>query len=320
MIVKKYVAAAYPGIEDIVIKDIKKITGDKARKIARGRVAFECKNIEKLLSEIKSIDYSYLFIAGFKFRSLEDIKKKAGKLDYSFIKSNFVVRCKRHGSHDFNSIDAEQIVGEAIHKKGHKVDLHSNYVILVDIDDDYCFIGLLLKDKMHKRDYRVKINKQGINACLAYSLLRIAGWDSMHSLLDPNCRDGVILIEAGLSKGKKLYGIESNKSNFISAGINAKLAKVNINLHNDNLSSMDKIIEKVDYIITYLPSESKNVSKNFANRLYNDFFKKARKIAKKKVLILVTDDSLLKPNLKDFEIKEKREITAGNKYIAYLLG
>ena len=314
-----FIAASYSGIEDVVGKDIKDILNVKARKADNGRVVFSCENLGNFLDKAKSVSYVYRLLGKFKFRSLEDLQNKAAKLDYSFIKGNFVVRCKRHGDHDFNSIDAEQAIGEAIHNKGYNVDMKSKNIILADIVGNNCFIGLLLKDNMQKRYYRVRINKQGLNACMAYSLLKIAGWENQDSLLDPNCRDGIILIEAGLDGGEKLYGLENNKSNYKSAEINAKLAKIKLILYDYNVSQIDEVFKSVDFIISFLPCESKNVSNNFINRYYNDFFTKARKIAKKKILVLVSDDSLMKDYLNEFTIVEKREITAGNRYILYLL-
>lgn len=314
-----YIAGSYSGIEDVVIDDVKELTGNKAKKVKIGRVEFDYKDINAFLQKVRSVSFVYELVGSFKFKDLNELARKSSKLDYSFIRKDFVVRCRREGQHDFSRIDVEQAVGEIIFKKEHVVNLKSNNIIVADIIDNDCFIGKLIKEDMHKRDYRVKINKQGLNSCVAYSLLKIAGWKKENSLLDPNCRDGVILIEAGLIGGKKIYGMEISKQNFISAGMNAQLAKTDVKLYDKEIFHMRELFKDVDYVITYLPAESNSVSKNFVNRLYGEFFGNVKSIVKKRTVVLILDDSLLKDYLQHFKIVERREIIAGNKYIVYVL-
>ncbi len=314
-----YIAGSYSGIEDVVIDDVKELTGNKAKKVKKGRVEFDCKDINAFLKKVRSVSFLYELVGSFKFKDMNDLVRKSGKLDYSFIRKDFVVRCRREGQHDFSRIDVEQAVGEVIFKKEHVVNLESDNIITVDIIDNDCFIGKLIKENMHKRDYRVKINKQGLNACVAHALLKIVGWKKENSLLDPNCRDGIILIEAGLIGGKKIYGMEISKQNFISAGMNAQLAKADVKLYDKEIFHMGELFKDVDYVITYLPAESNSVSKNFVNRLYGEFFGNVKNLVKKRTVVLILDDSLLKDYLQHFKIIERREITAGNKYIVYVL-
>lgn len=302
------IAVTINGIEDICAKEIKKVLGNECKKVCSGRVLFDSDNVEKLVRKGRSTERVYYLLNKLKFKKFEEIIDKAREIDFSkFIGKSFMVKCNREGEHDFKSIDVEGGVGEIIFEKGYRVNLKNpESIVYVDIVDKDCFIGVLLtRDRLSKRDYRIRINNQSINACLAYSLLEICGWGKNKSLFDPFCKDGVIVIEAALCGGKRVYGYDSNPNNVKNAEINAKLAGVKIKFNND--------VRGADCIVTNPPFVSKNRSKREIEGLYKEFFCQAKGILRGRMVIINPETELLKEyaNRSGFELIEEREVSIG---------
>lgn len=237
----KHIAQTVEGMEDISIKEIEELTGAKAEKLQEGRVIFDTthQKAAELTLNARSLFKVYELIQEIRFTSFEDLLSKVETFE---LEEPFVVRCQREGDHRFQSLDAEREIGEIFYNKGHKVDLHNpKTIVMADIVNDKCFLGKdLSKDKdLSRRDYKLKAHPRSINACLAYGALRSSGWTKDKSLMDPNCKDGTIIIEAALWAGDpaKITATDSQAINVSSAEINAKLAGVHkkitfANFHN----------------------------------------------------------------------------------------
>lgn len=225
----KHIAQTVSGMEDISTKEIEEITGAKAEKLQEGRVIFDATHQKTAeLLNARSIFRVYELVQEIIFTSLEDLLSKVELFD---LDEPFVVRCQREGEHRFQSLDAEREIGELFYNKGHKVDLHNpKTTIIADIIHDKCLLGKdLSNDKdLSRRDYKVKAHPRSINACLAYCALRFSGWTKDNKLMDPNCKDGTIAIEAALWAGDPalIIATDSQAVNLSSAEINAKLAGV----------------------------------------------------------------------------------------------
>ncbi|MBS3108307.1 hypothetical protein J4409_00380 [Candidatus Woesearchaeota archaeon] len=277
-----------PNLEYITVNEIKEILNAQAKKILIGRVIFTAKNIAKFIKNTKSSDVAYIFLKKFKFISQKDIISKIKSIDFSFIKEDFVARCSRAGNHDFTSVDIEKKVGEFIFNNGYKVNLNSKEIIYIDIINNDCIIGRLISNKLGKRSYRIKINSLSITPVLAYSLLKIAKFRPTDSILDPFCKDGVVLLEAFLLKGKELYGIDDYNS-IRNAKINSAFAKAKINFYvnDENLNFKPKSIDK---IITNLPCITKRSNENLIKKILDSFFKKSSLIAKYSIALITKNN------------------------------
>jgi putative N6-adenine-specific DNA methylase len=53
-------------------------------------------------------------------------------------------------------------------------------------------------DSLHKRGYRIAVDKAPLNEVLAAGLIKLSAWDGKTNLIDPMCGSGTILIEAAL--------------------------------------------------------------------------------------------------------------------------
>lgn len=314
----KVICVTLYGLEDLLIREIKKKLDLKSKKVFRGRVLVELDNIIDL-NKIRLVKRTYSLIDYFKFNKINQVYSNVDKMDFSDIKESFIVRCNREGNHKFGSGFIERKIGEMIFNKGYKVSM-KNYekMVFVEIVDDMCFIGYLIKDDLCKRPYRLKINNGSINACLAYGLTCLAGCKTNDILVDPFCRDGVICIEASLHGCKNVYGFDESKNNLRNAEINCKLAKANVNFFNVGLKWLDTKFEKgkVDAIVTKLASVSRHFSEEKINGIYSDLFCQAKHILKKDgtmVLCCENDDILRKKiSENEFNVTDELTVSIGN--------
>ncbi len=297
----KIIVKTIVGLEGIAIDEVKSLLKVSAKKFIPGRIIFESSDSVKFIKNTRSSELAYSLLKQFKFKTLADIIKNLADIDFSCIKKDFVVKCSREGRHDFNSVDVAKKIGEFIFNKGHKVNMDSNEIIYVDIIDDICMIGILIKDRLGKRAYRVKINNQSISPTVAFALLKTAGFNASESLLDPFCRDGIILIEAALLGGKKLSGIDS-ENNIRNARINAAMAKSKIEFY-----PLGKDLKQTaDKVVTYLPIASKQ-NKNVP-LILDHFFKEICKNADISLTCLARDAKLVKNLLKKYGFEVSKEI------------
>jgi len=71
--------------------------------------------------------------------------------------------------------------------------------INVHIYKENCTISLDSSgDSLHKRGYRVAVDKAPINEVLAAGLIKLSGWEGQTHFIDPMCGSGTILIEAAI--------------------------------------------------------------------------------------------------------------------------
>lgn len=314
----KVICVTLYGLEDLLIKEIKKKLDIKAKKICRGRVLLETENTDDL-NKLRLVKRFYSLIDYLKFNKINQVYDCVDKLDFSEIKESFIVRCNREGDHKFNSSFIERKLGEIIFNKGFKVSMKDyEKMVFVEIVDDMFLIGYMIKDDLCKRYYRIKINNSSVNACLAYAMVCLADCKTNNILVDPFCKDGIICIEASFHGCKNVYGFDESKNNLRNAEINCKLAKANVNFDNVGLKWLDTKFEKekVDTIVTKLPSVSRHFSEDKINGIYSDLFCQAKHILKKEgVIVLCCEkDDLLKKKISKngFNVTGELIVSTGN--------
>jgi len=318
----EFISQTIAGLEDISIKEVEELISTKAKKLMPGRIIFNAteQKAKELAYMARSLLKIYEAYQQIEFKDKKDILSKA---NIGKIEDPFVVRCQREGQHEFQSMEIEQELGEMIHEQGHEVSLHEpKTTIIADITGNRCILGRDLTPKdLSKRDYRIKTNPKSINACLAYAAVRHAGWTKDKSLLDPNCKDGVIPIEAALwacnvprgyfekeryeewdkklNKQKlRITAADSLLPNVRAAEINSKLAEVKkqLNFTKVDLDWLDLKFDKesVDFIVTSMDSEGK-------------LFKRAEQfLAKEGSITIISNRQEM--NSGRFRLAERREI------------
>ncbi|MBU2634388.1 MAG: hypothetical protein KJ674_04025 [Nanoarchaeota archaeon] len=286
------IATTYKGLEPILIKET------NGKKIIPTKVQYS-KN-----KQLKSALFSYELIKKFKFKTEKEIYEKFQKIKFK-IKIPCKIDCLRVGKHKFNSQD----IRNNLHKilaKNHKINFKEpKTIIFVDILNNYCFIGInFIK---YKRDYRVRASRNSLSPVIAYSLLKIANIKKTNSLLDPFCNDGSILIEAGLLSIKKLCGFTQDTKNAL---INSKIAKVNIDLSNNQIDWIDTLLKKnsIDFIISKPPILSKRANKELVEKQIRELFYQAQYILKNKLVLITSKTELLEKYSKQFKFSMKKEL------------
>jgi len=317
----EYIAKTIQGTEEATIKEVKEILNIKSKKRAKKRIQFETNSIKKFIKKTRTSSEVYLFLKKFNFKNQKDIITKIKNVDFK-IKKDFVVRCSRSGNHDFTSLDLEKEVGEVIYKKGNKVNLKSKEIIYLDLEDNVCFLGKLMAKDLCKRYYRFHIHNQSINACLASSLIKISGIKPAEILVDPFCKDSVILIEAYKQGIKKIYGFDPEQNNIRNSKINSKLAKTRIKFSRLESDWLDTKFKKNSIkIITNLPFESKRRSQSTIKPILKEFFHQARYVARSPVVALTQKPKLAIEMAKkeNFSIQEKKLQKGDLKYSILIL-
>ena len=300
----KYIGICFKGLEKFVSKLVNGIV------IEKGRVSFDKLDDLKYFSEV------YEYIIEFKFKTLEDLIKKLKSVNVG-VKGSLIVECKRDGTHEFRSLDVARGFGEILFEKGFKINLKEpENKIFVDVIENKCFVGILKVFNNCKREYRVKINNQGISGCLAYTLLKIGGLKKNETLVDPFCKDGTICIEAFLNGFKNVYGLDFNKNNIMSSKLNSKIANVKIEFIEGDVSWLGtKFKVKEIRIITSLPFS--RVNKSLLN-VYKEFFKEAKNVAKGKIVVVSGNDQFF-DYCKDFKVEKIDFMVGGMKYYLGIL-
>jgi 23S rRNA G2445 N2-methylase RlmL len=307
----KYVAICAKGLEDMTQLEIKELLNVNSEVLIPGRVAFETENIETFISKTQSSIKVY------------ELKQHAHSLDEikTFpIEGKFKATCSRKGAHKFSSNDVEKEIGKRFFEEGNKVDLKEPKVIVfIDIVDEDYFIGIDLTPKLlSKREYRIKIHNQSINSCIAYSLVRLSGFDETKILLDPFAKDGAVTIEAARFQKGKIFALDELFPCVRNVEINSKLAGVrkDVNVSRMAVEWLDtKFKEKeIDCVVSAIPFASKTVPENLVKKIYKELFYQLDFILKKDgVVVLISPKiELLKEMNEKLEIVEERQVSTSS--------
>jgi 23S rRNA G2445 N2-methylase RlmL len=318
----KAIAITNKGIEDICALEIKELIKTDS-KIKKGFLLFDAteKDIIKLIYSGRTLTKVLLI----------------NDLDKYLKNKTFAVK-------SLSTKLSKQIADKI--SKG-KVDLKNPEVIIYAIDSENYGIDLCGED-LSKRDYRIFLGPESLKGNVAYSLLRIAGFDKKQKLLDCFCKSGIIPIEAALyslgksvhfyskdkflflnhwpwsekyleeldSKNDKaslhIYSSDTSMNHLNSAKKNAKIAGINkfIKFSRVDLKDIDLKYDKIDCLIT-IPSGNPE-----------QFFKQAKEVLKKNgklVLIMKKGAEEIKKASKDFKLKEERVIMQGKEEWKFLV-
>lgn len=133
--------------------------------------------------------------------------KSSNIIDFLHKKTSRIV-CDRTGTHDFNSVDAEQIVMASVkesllkRQKEVTISLNSPELILYlrIVDNKYLFGLDCAGRELSKRQHLVFNNANSIKGTIGFSALLYAGYKPGMLLLDPFSLSGNIMLEAALLK------------------------------------------------------------------------------------------------------------------------
>ncbi|MBW2973231.1 hypothetical protein KY346_02470 [Candidatus Woesearchaeota archaeon] len=308
----KAIVLTNKGIEDISKKEIKELINADAQ-IHEGFLTFEAEQKD-------------LFVLCYKAQSLTKVIMVADDLNEYVKNKTFAVRSHEK---ELEIKIAEKIQG--------KVDLKNPDVTIYAVNEKYYGIDLTGED-LSRRDYRIFLGPESLKGTIAYALVRLSGYDSSKTLLDPFCRDGIIPIEAALYATKrspnyfkkdkfaflKIFpdinlekldkiaeakiSVNASDAQMIhvnAAKKNAKIAGVNkqISFSRVMLKDIDLKFNDVDCLAT-MPVQGKQ----------EEFFKQAELVMKKNgkiVLIMRKDSEKYKEAGNKFKLSEERKVMQG---------
>ncbi len=200
----KALLITHPGIEDISALEVKELI-KKQSKIEKSIVTFETNKYEDLVKiayKSQSILKILVLLDKIKIKKINDVKKlKINIKDWINKNTEFKIKCKRIGKHDFKSKDIEEEIGDLIIDKYKlKVNLTDPELILYAyIYEDNLYLGVDITGMdLSKRSYKIFNNPDSLKGIIAYALVRIADYKLGKKFIDPFCGDGTIIIETGL--------------------------------------------------------------------------------------------------------------------------
>lgn len=146
---------------------------------------FEAKDNDQLYNKVRKIDWSKVF----------DIKQ-------SFVVNANVFYSEVDHSHFAALRVKDAIVDQFREKTGRRPWVNTekpDIYIDVHISHNICTISLDSSgESLHKREYKIAVDKAPINEVLAAGMIQLSNWDKKTDFYDPMCGSGTIPIEASM--------------------------------------------------------------------------------------------------------------------------
>lgn len=178
----KVLALTFPGLADVLVREIKELTGKNSKETAEGAL-FETEKLEEIFTvcyRSQSARRVLLVVSEGKFENLSIPKEYlAGTI--SII-----------GKSTTKAQELAELLKVRITYK------NPDKTLYVHTEPEQSWLGIDLTGDVSKRDYRIFIGSETLSGITAFGALSTAGYEPKHVLLDPFCRAGSIAIEAAL--------------------------------------------------------------------------------------------------------------------------
>lgn len=206
----EFLATTVPGLDKVAMAEIREISNATVTYEHKGMIRIEAPVKDALALHYSSKMLHKLFVKldEGEFEELADLYEATYALpleDFLGARQPFAFRVNRSGKHHFQSPDAERLCGEAViermrAKTGQRIPVHLDapqVIIRTFIRGRHYWTGLeATGDSLHRRFYRLHHHPAALNPIIAHGMLRLSGWQSGESLIDPMCGSGTIPIEA----------------------------------------------------------------------------------------------------------------------------
>ncbi len=346
------------GTEDVAALEVKEILKAKAS-VREGAVVFPIKKPEDLCHlAYRSQSFSRILLHLDEFESGKGPKEALSKFkgDLKIVKKlmkrkevTFAARAIRHGEQDFATKDIERELGETIHREYPSVDLNDpDIVFFAYVVGKRYLIGIDFTGDIGKREYRIYTTPKELKAGIAYSLLRIGGYDGKKSVLDPFAGSGTIGIEAALFAAgkshkffkkdgflfskfdlkfdpgkidskmkKKVTGINSTDALLHNSKISEKNAKIagvekDIRFSKIDIEWLDTKFDErsLDLVVSYPITPSKITDEKDVRKTYNELFYQLEFVMKKKGKVVLISKNNGPEMLKEAAERNKFKVKA----------
>ncbi len=207
----EYYATTNIGLESITTNELYNILSIKAEPLT-GIIRFSgpLDLIYKVNLLSRTVHKVILLIGETEFNEIFEIYRFARYLSYTnYIErgQSFAVRVERIGTHQFNSIQVAERVGQAViesfmDETGHRLKVNLDYPdveIFCRVKENHVILGInTTGESLHKRGYRVYDHPAALSTTIAASMIYISEWKHNQVFLDPMCGGGTLPIEAAL--------------------------------------------------------------------------------------------------------------------------
>jgi putative N6-adenine-specific DNA methylase len=206
--------ATAPGLEAVLWEEVKSLRFRAAKQIPGGvtvkgnwrdawRANLEVRGANKVLARLSTVRVSHL-------DQLEKLARGVAWADVLRGDVPFRVEATCKTSKIYHSGAAAQRIENAIRDKlGAPMSEDAAVTIMARIESDLCTISVDMSGElMHKRGFKVAVNKAPMRETLAALFLRQCGYDGRKPVVDPMCGSGTFVIEAaemaaGLKPGRE---------------------------------------------------------------------------------------------------------------------
>lgn len=208
--------ATAPGLEAVLWEEVKSLRFRAAKQIAGGvtvngnwrdawRANLEVRGANKVLARVET----------FRAFQLAELEKKARRVAWGDVlrkDAPFRVEATCKASKIYHSGAAAQRIENAIRETlGAKPAEDAPVCVMARIENDLCTISVDTSGELlHKRGFKVAVNKAPMRETMVALFLRQCGYDGKETVVDPMCGSGTFIIEAaeiaaGLKPGRERH-------------------------------------------------------------------------------------------------------------------
>ncbi|MBZ0288757.1 MAG: methyltransferase domain-containing protein [Anaerolineae bacterium] len=186
----------------------------------------------------------------------------------------FSVTASFVGRRNYSADEIKQAIAEGVSSQNSWTytddDRVADFNIRIFIEHEVAYVGLRLgKSPLHERTYKQAQRAGSLKPSVAAAMLQLSEVSPGHSLLDPCCGAGTILIEGALM-GAISSGGDNDPEAVRAARANAAAAKVNIDIHEWDAHSLPIADQSTERIVTNLPWGRQIVVDDELENFYRD--------------------------------------------------
>lgn len=207
---QRYFAAITPGLEDVLMDELRTMRVRKLSKI-HGGVEFDATGVGfmQVMHSSRYANRVALRLDSFRARDAMELFRKVKRMDWARLLTSdsdvsidaFSKSSKLRGTGDIaqrvrDGIRAswDKRAGDPPSFKGSETNAQR---IIARMEDNYCHLSLDASGElMHRRGWRLKSGSAPLRETLAAALLSLLGWKPGDALYDPMCGSGTFLLEA----------------------------------------------------------------------------------------------------------------------------
>jgi putative N6-adenine-specific DNA methylase len=206
--------ATAPGLEAVLREEVVALRFRAAKQVAGGvTVKGNWRDAWRANLEVRGANKVLARIDAFRVDHLDLLEKRARRVPWADVLRGdvpFRVEATCRTSKIYHSGAAAQRIEKAIRAElGAPVSADAAVTIMARIESDLCTISVDTSgDLLHKRGFKVAVNKAPMRETLAALFLRQCGYDGAEPVVDPMCGSGTFVIEAaeiaaGLKPGRE---------------------------------------------------------------------------------------------------------------------